>query len=243
MKEFSLIMSIVDYIPVILFLSAAIILIRDMYSKMSKGAFALFAAGTIDIIAAGFLKATYKLLYALSICDFTRLSDVFFPMQSLGFMLAGTGVLALLCHRQTPDGKRKRESGTKYIIPGAVIILLVILLALLASGRKDRTVPPEYFSGTFVFVTLMVLGLAFMDTGLSIFSLKLKKPGLIALFDISFISSLSMGYLSSRDFDSAAVNWAAECINIVGQLSLLLASLSMHRNGFGEMRLRDEEIV
>ncbi len=243
MKEFSPVMALVDYVPVILFLSATVILIRDMYNKMSKGAFALFAAGTIDIIAAGFLKATYKLLYALSICDFTRLSDVFFPMQSLGFMLSGVGVLAILLHRQTPDGTRKEVSGARYILPGAIVIVLVVLLSLIASKGNNRTEAPEYFSGTFVFVTLMVLGLAFMDTGLSIMSLKLKKPGLIALFVVSFISSLCMGYLSSRDFDSAAVNWAAECVNIIGQLSLLLASLSMHRNGFESLRLRDEEVA
>lgn len=64
MKEFSVLMALADFIPVVLFCAAAVILIRDMYNKMSKGAFALFAAGTIDVICAGSLKAIYKLLYA-----------------------------------------------------------------------------------------------------------------------------------------------------------------------------------
>lgn len=243
MKEFSVIMSLVDYIPVILFLSASVILIRDMYNKMSKGAFALFAAGTIDIISAGFLKATYKLLYALSVCDFTRLSDVFFPMQSLGFMLAGTGVLALVCHRQTKNGERRETSALKYILPGALLVVLVVIFALIASRKKDHSAVPEYFSGTFVFVTLMVLGLAFMDAGLAVISVKLKKPGLVALYIVSFISSLAMGYLSTKDFASAAMNWAAECVNTIGQASLLIASIKMHKNGFEDLRLRGEEKV
>lgn len=47
-------MALVDFIPVILFAISSVILQRDLYNKMSKGAFALFAAGTIDIAAAGY---------------------------------------------------------------------------------------------------------------------------------------------------------------------------------------------
>ena len=43
-------MALVDYIPVGLFIAAAIILQRDLYNKMSKGAFALFAAGTLMML-------------------------------------------------------------------------------------------------------------------------------------------------------------------------------------------------
>lgn len=100
MKDFSIAMALVDYIPVILFLTASIILQRDLYNKMSKGAFALFSAGTINIFAAGALKAFYKLLYAAGICDFAPLNDMFFPVQSIGFLLAGIGMLAMIFHKQ-----------------------------------------------------------------------------------------------------------------------------------------------
>lgn len=100
MKDFSIAMALVDYIPVILFFIASVILQRDLYNKMSKGAFALFSAGTINIFAAGALKATYKLLYAAGICDFAPLNDMFFPVQSIGFLLAGIGMLAMIFHKQ-----------------------------------------------------------------------------------------------------------------------------------------------
>ena len=64
MNDFSISMALVDYIPVALFAAAAVILLRDLYDKMSKGAFALFSAGVIDVTLAGALKATWKLLYA-----------------------------------------------------------------------------------------------------------------------------------------------------------------------------------
>ena len=84
MYNFTVIMALVDYIPVLLFLIAALILQHDLYNKMSKGCFALFAAGTIDIFIAGALQATWKLLYAAGICDFRALNTFFMPAQSLG---------------------------------------------------------------------------------------------------------------------------------------------------------------
>lgn len=53
MNDFSVIMAITDYVPVVFFAVAAVYLQRDLYEKMSKGAFALFAAGTIDIVYGG----------------------------------------------------------------------------------------------------------------------------------------------------------------------------------------------
>ena len=199
-------MALVDYIPVICFAIASVILMRDLYNKMSKGAFALFAAGTIDIILAGGLKATYKLLYAAGACDFEALNAMFFPVQSIGFVLAGVGILAMLCYNQ----KEKSE-----------------LLA----------VAPPLFKGTFVFVGLMVAGLGILDTVLAILSVKLKKPWLIAIFAVSFVCSLGMGYLSSKDFAEAAMNWIAEGVNVVGQGALLAGAYLLHKSGLAELEL------
>ena len=211
MKDFSVSMALVDYIPVIFFAIASVILMRDLYNKMSKGAFALFAAGTIDITCAGALKATYKLLYALGACDFEALNDMFFPVQSIGFLLAGIGILAMLCHKQ--------------------------------SKNTVAAVAPPVFSGTFVFVGLMVAGLGIMDVVLCILSAKLKKPGLIALFVLSFVCSLCMGYLSSQDFAEASMNWIAEGVNVVGQGALLAGAILLHKNGLAELELRKGEMA
>ena len=209
MKDFSVSMALVDYIPVIFFALAAAILMRDLYNKMSKGAFAIFAAGTIDITCAGALKATYKLLYAAGVCDFEALSAMFFPVQSIGFLLAGIGILAMLCHKQ--------------------------------SKTAVCAVAPPLFSGTFVFVGLMVAGLGIMDVVLCILAAKLKKPALIALFVLSFICSLCMGYLSSQDFAEASMNWIAEGINVVGQGALLAGVALLHKSGLAELELRKGE--
>lgn len=211
MKDFSVSMALVDYIPVIFFATASVLLMRDLYNKMSKGAFALFAAGTIDITCAGALKATYKLLYAAGICDFEALNAMFFPVQSIGFLLAGIGIIAIICHRQ--------ETASALIVA------------------------PPVFSGTFVFVGLMVAGLGLLDVGLCIISAKMKKPGLIALFILSFICSLCMGYLSSKDFTQASMNWIAEGINVMGQGTLLAGAVLLHKSGLAEWKLREENCL
>lgn len=209
MNDFSVSMALVDYIPVVFFAIASVILLRDLYNKMSKGAFALFSAGVIDVTIAGALKATWKLLYAAGVCNFEALDHMFFPVQSIGFLLAGVGILAMLVHRQSKN-------------------------ALAA-------VAPPVFSGTFVFVGLMVAGLGLMDAVLCILSVKLKKPWLIAIFALSFVCSLCMGYLSSQDFAKASMNWIAEGVNVIGQGTLLTGAVLLHKSGLAELKLYEGE--
>lgn len=186
-------MALVDYIPVILFAVSAVLIQRTLYEKMSKGAFALLSAGTVMIIAAGLMKATWKLLYGAGICDFERLNQSFFPMQSIGFLLAGIAVAALLYFRQ--DRETLRAAAV-----------------------------PAVFSGTMIFVVLMVLGCLGFCGGLGIWAARQKKTRAAVLFWVAFIFMLVMGYLSSRDFSQAYMNWVGEGVNILGQTALLIAA-------------------
>lgn len=206
MNDFSVPMALVDYIPVVLFFLASANLMRDLYDKMTKASFALFAAGTLDVTISGALKATWKLLYASGACNFEALDHMFFPVQSIGFLLAGAGILIMLF--KNPDKKT----------------------AALA-------VAPPVFSGTFVFVGLMVAGLGVLDAALCVLAVKLKKPWLIAIFAVSFICSLCMGYLSSQDFAEAAMNWIAEGVNVVGQGTLLAGAIILHKSGLASLKL------
>ena len=203
MYEFTVPMALVDYIPVLLFGAAAVLLQRDLYNKMPKYAFACFAAGTINLFIAGFLKATWKLLYALGICNFQSLNTMFLPTQSIGFLLAGLGVVLML------------------------------------AGRKRRVlaVVPPVFSGTMLFISMMVLGLGAICSGLSIVAVRMKKSSAALLFVLSFLCSMGMGYLSSRDAASAAVNWIEQGVNCVGQGAMLLGALTLHRAGLRDYQL------
>lgn len=196
MKDFSVVMALFDFVPVVLYLIAAIRLQRAFYGWMGRGLYTLFAAGTIDVTAAGALKALYKLLYALGVCDFEALSSIFMPLQAIGFLLAGLAMILFVC-------RKKRDT---------------LLFAA-----------PPLFGGTMVFVVMMVLGLAGVNISLAILSARSKKRGAAVLFLISLVCCMAMGYLSSRDFTAAAMNWLAEGINILGQGCLLLGTIKLTR--------------
>ena len=202
---YSIPMAIVDFVPVLFFVIAAVILQRDLYNKMSKGVFALFAAGTIDVFVAGFCKALYKLLYAAGICDFQPLTQMFFPVQAIGFLLAGLAVA-----RMAFAGKKKEKE------------------------KLMSVAAPAVFSGTFIFVAFMVLGLGLMDAGLCKIAAKKGKKFAAVLFILSFVFCLGMGYLASKDFEQSYMNWIAEGVNVVGQLSLLVGTLILHKAGLAE---------
>lgn len=148
MKEYSVLMALADMIPVAMFLVGSVMLQRDLYNKMSKGAFALYATG---------------------ICDFEVLSKMFFPTASIGFLLAGIGMLGMICHRQS---------------------------------EKTLAVAPPLFTGT-------------------------------------FLCMFSMGYLSSRDFTQAYMNWICECINFVGQGLYLFCAIRLKKAGLRELQLHN----
>ena len=171
---------------------------------MNKAQFALFSAGSINVFAAGFLKATYKLLYAANVCDFEPLNHMFFTVQSIGFLLAGAGIIWFIIEKN-------------------------------ASKKKLNSAVPPVFSGTFLFVGLMCTGLLLLDIALCVISKKLKKSWLMILFILSFVCSLGMGYLSSQDFEQASMNWIAECVNIVGQGSLLAGTILLRKSGLDNL--------
>lgn len=60
-------------------------------------------------------------------------------------------------------------------------------------------------------------------------------------FALSFVCSLGMGYLSSKDFAEAAMNWIAEGVNAVGQGSLLVGVYLLHKNGLYEFEFDRED--
>ena len=207
MHDFSVAMGLMDFVPVAFFAVTAVILLRDLYNKMFKGAYALLAAGTLNVFTAGFCKALWKLLYAANICDFAALEHMFLPMNSFGLLLVGLSLIGMLCWK-----------------------------------RKDAVMlsaAPAVFSGSFVFIMMMVLGLGGMCASLSILAAKMKKKGTIVLFVLSFICAMGMGYMSSQDSTQAWVNWVEQSINTVSQLCLMLGTITLHKAGLADYRFKE----
>ena len=202
-------MALVDYIPVFIFLLTSIILQRDLYNKMSKGAFAVFCSGTIMVFTAGFFKATWKLLYGAGICDFYKLSEAMMPMQSTGFFLAAVALVAMM------TAKQKKTT--------ALSVAAV----------------PALYSGTMIFVAFMCSGIAVMGTVLSIVAARMKKKKAVPLFIFTIIGLLMMGYLSGKDFEKPVLNWMAELVNTLAQGAFLGGTLILHKAGLADFKLKE----
>lgn len=202
MYHFTIPMALMDFVPVIFFGAAAWLLQRDLYGKMERGAFALFAAGTINIFAAGLLKALWKLLYAAEICDFAALNEMFLPVQSIGFLLAGIGIVLLVTTR-----------------------------------HKAALAAPVVFSGSVIFIMMMVLGLGSICTVLSILASRLKKHWVIALFAAAFLCSMGMGAMAGQDATQAWVNWVEQGINCVSQGCLFAGVQILHKAGLKNLTI------
>lgn len=197
MKEISLTMALVDYIPVVLFLLAISIFAKDIKHLMPKALYIIFKVGTLMIFIAGFLKATYKLLYALNIGDFIWLSNQFFSNQAFGFLLTG---------------------------------ISISIAVIKPNKNKTYALLPTMF-----LVGIMVIGVGAMDASFAYLANQLKKRNALALIIISFFSLLIMGYLSSKNFDKAYMNWIVQGINLAGQLCLYFAARIMHKAGLANL--------
>lgn len=199
MHDFSVGMALFDYIPVAFFAIGALILIGDLYNKMSKIVFAIFSTGVMNVMLAGFFKATWKLLVASGVSGFDKLNAMFFPVQTLGFLFAG----------------------------------IAIILMLVQKKKAHLAMEPL----TLICIIGMVGGLGCLDAGLCVLAKKMKKPVAIVIFAVSFVCCLGMGYLSSKDFTEASMNWIAEFVNFAGQGLFLLGVWMLHKAGLKDLAL------
>ena len=132
MYNFTIPMALMDYLPVFFFGVTAVLLLRDLYNKMFKGAYALLAAGSVNVFLAGFCKATWKLLYAAGICDFVALEEMFMPANSLGLLFVGLSLIGMLCWKR--KGALLSVAPVPFTSSMPFILMMVVGLGGLCAG-------------------------------------------------------------------------------------------------------------
>ena len=126
MYYFTVPMALMDFVPVIFFAVSAVLLLRDLYNKMFKGAYALLAAGSVNVFLAGFCKATWKLLYAANICDFVALEEMFMPVNSLGLLFVGLSLIGMLVWKR----KSAVLSAAPVVFASSMPFIMMMVLGL-----------------------------------------------------------------------------------------------------------------
>ena len=132
MYNFTVPMALMDFLPVFFFGVTAVLLLRDLYNKMFKGAYALLAAGSVNVFMAGFCKALWKLLYAANICDFIVLEKMFMPVNSLGLLFVGLSLIGMLCWKK--ESALLSAAPPVFVSSMPFIMMMVIGLGGLCAG-------------------------------------------------------------------------------------------------------------
>ncbi len=106
-------MALMDFLPVLFFGAAWVILYRDLKNKLDLCSGILLPLGALIVLLAGFFKAFWKLQNALGVAPMELFNKAFFPAQSIGFVLLGVGMLAFMY------GKRRivRSLTMVFVIP------------------------------------------------------------------------------------------------------------------------------
>lgn len=164
-------MALVDCVPVVLFMAAAVILQRDLYDQLPKGAYSLVAAGSIMAFLGGFMKALWKILYATGVCDYVLLDHALFTLQGPGFLLFFLGLTGLFWKGEKNAASALVGAPVVTTTSAPFIVMQVVglggaqVLLAVAGVRRGARLVPVAFAFAFVFMLGMgYLGAKFDDS-------------------------------------------------------------------------------
>ena len=209
MNEISVIMGIVDIIPVVIFLIANLKLMDALHNKLSHNKYAILASGAYMLFFGGICKIIWKCLYAFKVCDYTTLSECFFPMQSIGFILMCVGVGAAVFAKKLPDNN---------------VTLMTTTVAL---------IPVMTSHMPFLLVTLIAMTVLYVFLGIG--TMKLKNPKGVLWLVLSYAGFLINCFVGTASNNSDVIvpiyHWIAEFANIFAETFLLICVNSMINHG------------
>lgn len=146
-------MALMDFLPVLFFGAAWVILYLDLRNKLDLCSGILLPIGAVLVFAAGFCKAVWKLQTALGLNAVELFNKAMFPTQSTGFVLLGIGMLAFMFARR----KSTALSLTMVFVMGNVLGSLGMLSGLVWVAKKMR-VKAAIPLFILTFVLLMMMG-------------------------------------------------------------------------------------
>ena len=200
-------MALVDCVPVVLFMGAAVILQRDLYDRLPKGAYSLVAAGSIMAFLGGFMKALWKLLYATGVADYVLLDHALFTLQGPGFLLFFLGLTGLFW--------KGEKGGASALAAGA------------APAATTTSIP---------FIVMQVVGLGGAQVLLAAWGARQGKRLVPVAYALAFVLMLGMGYLGAKFDDSSSMHWVAQLTNTLSMACFLWGTLMLHAAGPKEVK-------
>ena len=238
MNGITLWVAFVDAVPAVIFLIASLILMKDFRDdiKFSNGAkglwdYTFLAASAFMLFGGAILKVSWKVMYALNMCDYYTLSESFFPMQTIGFVLMGMGILGHLCK----DNKKAQVA--RSVITSVVFVAFLVLTMVFtksagveavatASLEPNQVLPYE---SHMPFLLSTFVGMMICQVALMILCFKRKQKKVAMAFVVSMIFMV-MQVVVGLVFDgTSGMHWVAQLTNIVAQSCLLAGTWLLYR--------------
>ena len=201
--DYSILMAIVDFLPVLFYFLAAWLVASDLYQYVSKTAYGLLTAGSLMCFIGGAFKALWKLLFCFGI-NYPAFFTSFFPMQAPGFMLYFVGIIMAM--KQLKSGK---GGDGLNMITAATVTSSVPLLAFQSIGSVGSL------------VCLTILG----------FRTKNKVAGICFILSVVFLFGM-VGLSATLDSTLGWANWLEQGVNTLGQVFFYLGARKMHEKGY-----------
>lgn len=201
--NYSIIMAIVDFLPVLFYFLAAWLVAKDLYPHVGRTAYGFLAAGSLMCFIGGAFKALWKLLFCFGI-NYPAFFTSFFPMQAPGFMLYFVGLIIAM--KELKKGKGKNGLN---MVTAATVTSSVPLLAFQSIGSVGSL------------VCLSILG----------FRNKNTLAGICFILSIVFLFGM-VGLSATIDSTLGWANWLEQGVNTIGQVFFYVGARKMHKKGY-----------
>ena len=184
----------------------------------------------MDLVPVLLFGAAWVILYRYLKNKLDLCSGILLPLGAV--LVFAAGFFKAIWKLQTALGVPAIEFLNKAMFPTqstGFVLLGIGMLAFLYAKRKSTAC-----SLTMVFVMGNVLGALGMLSGLVWVAKKMKVKAAIPLFILTFVLLMMMGYLSSRDFAEASMNWVAQGVNVVSQGLFFIGAWLLHKAGLAD---------
>ena len=119
--------------------------------------------------------------------------------------------------------------------PGFCLYLAGLIMTLKGAKKAGLNVVATTVTSSMPLLMFQTLGSIGSLVCMCIIAKKMKQTRAIALFVLSVICILGMGYLAATlDSSLSWANWVEQGVNALGQLVFYLGVLVLHKNGFSE---------
>lgn len=201
--DYSILMAIVDFLPVIFYFLAAWLIANDLYPHVNKTTYGFLAAGSLMCFIGGAFKALWKLLFCFGI-NYPAFFTSFFPMQAPGFILYFVGIIMAM-----KQLKAVKTSDTVNMITATTVTSSAPLLAFQSIGSVGSL------------ICLSILG----------FRTKNAQAGAFFILSIIFLFGM-VGLSATIDSSLSWANWVEQGVNTLGQVFFYLGARKMHKKGY-----------